>query len=74
LKTAIAIVGNLVVIGIALISLGRYGMRPRKSYSHEVAAKSKAGSAELPAHEFEDHSWRIVLGGLLARLCYFQFG
>jgi len=31
LKTAIAIVGNLVVIGIALISLGRYGMRPHKS-------------------------------------------
>lgn len=31
LKTAIAIVGNLTVIGIALISLGRYGMRPRKS-------------------------------------------
>jgi len=31
LKTAIAIVGNLVVIGIALISLGRYGMRPSKS-------------------------------------------
>lgn len=30
LKTANAIVGNLVVIGIALISLGRYGMRPRK--------------------------------------------
>ena len=31
LKTAIAIVGNLVVVGIALISLGRYGMRSRKS-------------------------------------------
>lgn len=31
LKTTIAIVGNLTVIGIALISLGRYGMRPRKS-------------------------------------------
>ncbi|MBW4582610.1 MAG: HpsJ family protein [Tildeniella nuda ZEHNDER 1965/U140] len=31
LKTAIAIVGNLVVIGVALISLGRYGMRSRKS-------------------------------------------
>ena len=31
LKTAIAIVGNLVVVGIALISLGRYSMRPRKS-------------------------------------------
>lgn len=31
MKTAIAIVGNLLVIGIALISLGRYGMRPRKS-------------------------------------------
>ena len=30
LKSAIAIVGNLVVIGLALISLGRYGMRPRK--------------------------------------------
>ena len=31
MKTAITIVGNLVVIGIALISLGRYGMRPRKN-------------------------------------------
>lgn len=30
MKTAIAIVTNLVVIGIALISLGRYGMRPRR--------------------------------------------
>jgi hypothetical protein len=30
LKSAIAIVGNLVVIGFALISLGRYSMRPRK--------------------------------------------
>ena len=30
-KRGIAIVGNLVVIGIALISLGRYGIRPRKS-------------------------------------------
>ncbi|XGV98183.1 MAG: HpsJ family protein [Leptolyngbya sp. BL-A-14] len=31
LKTAIAVVGNLIVIGFALISLGRYSMRPRKA-------------------------------------------
>ncbi|MGI0484485.1 HpsJ family protein [Pantanalinema rosaneae CENA516] len=31
MKTAIAITGNLVVIGIALISLGRYGLRPRRN-------------------------------------------
>jgi hypothetical protein len=30
IKTAIAIMGNLVVIGVALISLGRYGLHPRK--------------------------------------------
>ncbi|MBW4693567.1 MAG: HpsJ family protein [Lyngbya sp. HA4199-MV5] len=30
LKTAGAIVGNLVVVGLALIGLGRYGMRPSK--------------------------------------------
>lgn len=29
-KTGTAIVGNLVVVGVALISLGRYGMHPRK--------------------------------------------
>ncbi len=29
-KTGTAIVGNLVVVGLALISLGRYGMHPRK--------------------------------------------
>ncbi|MBD2072702.1 hypothetical protein H6F86_02120 [Phormidium sp. FACHB-592] len=31
LKTGVAIVGNLVVVGFALIGLGRYGLRPRKS-------------------------------------------
>lgn len=31
MKTAIAIVANLVVTGVALISLGYYGMRPRRS-------------------------------------------
>jgi len=31
MKTSISIVGNLVVIGIALISLGRYSMRPSKN-------------------------------------------
>ncbi len=31
LKSAMGIVGNLVVVGLALISLGRYGMRSRKS-------------------------------------------
>ncbi len=31
MKTAIGVVGNLVVIGIALIGLGYYGMRPRRS-------------------------------------------
>lgn len=30
-KTAIAVVGNLAVMGIAFISLGRYGMRSRKA-------------------------------------------
>jgi predicted PurR-regulated permease PerM len=30
LRTAIGIVGNLIVIGVALIGLGRYGMRPRR--------------------------------------------
>ena len=30
LKAALRMVGNLVVVGIALISLGRYGIRPRK--------------------------------------------
>lgn len=30
LKTAGSIVGNLVVVGLALIGLGRYGLRPRK--------------------------------------------
>ncbi|XHX80486.1 MAG: HpsJ family protein [Stenomitos frigidus ULC029] len=29
-KTGTAIVGNLVVVGLALISLGRYGLHPRK--------------------------------------------
>ncbi|PSB35728.1 HpsJ family protein [Stenomitos frigidus] len=30
-KTGSSVVGNLVVVGLALISLGRYGMRSRKS-------------------------------------------
>jgi hypothetical protein len=31
LKTGVASVGNLAVVGLGLVSLGRYGMRLRKS-------------------------------------------
>lgn len=42
LKTGIAAVGNLVVVGLGLISLGRYGMRSRRTRNYSNLQVSEA--------------------------------